>query len=81
MYGISMEGLLYLVAGLGSFAAVSCLLTCLSSSFQTSPPSLHGLVSLSVLGCWCNDLTLVQAALQEITKIIGKPLAHKSFTS
>lgn len=74
MYGISLETLL--VASLGSFAAISCLVTCLSSSFQTSPPSLHGLVSLSVLGCWCNDLTLVQAALQEIVKIIGKPLGH-----
>ena len=45
----------------------------LLSSFQTPPPSLHGLVSLSVLGYLGSDLTLIMAALQEIAKIVGEP--------
>lgn len=45
----------------------------LLSSFQTPPPSLHGLVSLSVLGYLGSDLTLIMAALQEIVKIVGEP--------
>ena len=43
-------------------------------SFQTPPPSLHGLVSLCVFGCLCPslELTLIQAALLEVTKALGE---------
>jgi len=44
--------------------------TLLFKAFQTPPPSLHGLVSLSVLGYLGSDLTLIMAALQEIVKIV-----------
>ena len=48
------------------------LMCVLSSSFQTSPPSLHALVGLCVIGCLTLDLTLLQTALLEMNKIVGK---------
>ena len=41
-------------------------------SFQTPPVSVHGLVALCTLGCVTSNLTLVQAALMEIDKILGR---------
>lgn len=43
-------------------------------SFKTSPPSLHGLVALAVLGTINNDQALVQATAVEILRIIGNSL-------
>ena len=34
----------------------------------------HGLVAMCALGCLDNDLTLLQAALQEIIKLLGKSM-------
>ena len=36
----------------------------------------HGLVAMCALSCLDNDLTLLQAALQEIIKLLGKSV-HK----
>ena len=50
------------------------LMVCIQMSwfrFQTPPVSAHGLIALCVLGCVSNNLTLIQAALQEIDKILG----------
>ena len=43
-------------------------------SFQTPPPSLHGLISLVTFAGYSNDVTLLQATLKEILKLIGMSL-------
>ena len=40
-------------------------------SFQSPSPSFHGLVALAAYGTVTNNLTLVQAALQEASKLAG----------
>lgn len=45
-------------------------------SFKTSPPSLHGLVALAVLGTINNDQALVQATAVEILRIIGNKVCE-----
>ena len=43
-------------------------------SFQTPPPSIHGMIALAAYAAYCEDQTLLLATLQEILKILGKPL-------
>ena len=49
--------------------------------FQTPPVSAHGLVALCALGCIFSDLTLIQATLMEIDKILGMIYATPLYLS
>lgn len=50
-----------------------CIVHC---RFEATPPSVHAMIGLCVIGSLTLDLTLLQTALLETHKIIGIDPAH-----